>query len=263
VNVSGLRAAATPAEPPLARHAILRRNAWFSGLSEALQRTIVERSVLRTWRSGEALFRENEPVRGLGVVLSGRVRFLVRYGAEGETVVHVGGAGCWFGLNAPRRGARSIATALADGRVQAMVLPVDAFERIVDEEPRHLRPFCDLMILSSERMMRYLGELPGLSQDGVLRVRLADLAARACADAGASLPVQVIISQADLASMVGMSRQRLNPRLRALQDEGLVKLGFRRIVVADPAALRASAGAAPCRGPARSPGSDGSSGAQR
>ncbi|HMS78259.1 MAG TPA: Crp/Fnr family transcriptional regulator [Burkholderiaceae bacterium] len=219
---------------------VLRRNAWFSALAPSLQESIVRHATIRVWRRGEALFREDEPVRGLGVVLSGRVRFVVRHGDDGETVAHVGGVGCWWGLNAPRRGARAISTAPADGRVEAMVLSTEALERIVDADPLTLRAFAELPILAAERMTRLIGELPGLNPDALLRARLADLAARTRTEAGLQGPVALTISQADLASMIGLSRQRLNQRLRALQDEGLVELGFRRIVVFDPIALRAS-----------------------
>ena len=47
-------------------------------------------------------------------------------------------------------------------------------------------------------------------------------------------------SQAELATLVGLSRQKLNARLRVLQDEGLVTASARCITVLDPATLRAS-----------------------
>lgn len=39
------------------------------------------------------------------------------------------------------------------------------------------------------------------------------------------------ISQADLAAAVGASRQRVNAELRTLEKEGLIELGYRRLVV--------------------------------
>jgi CRP/FNR family cyclic AMP-dependent transcriptional regulator len=219
----------------------LRRNDWFAALPEPLQRAVVEHARLATLRRGEALFREGEPVRAVGVVLSGRVRFVVGHGALGETVAHVGGTGCWWGLNALRRGSRSVSSALAAGTVQTMVLSTQSLEAIVAADPSHLRHFTELAILTVERLYRILGELPGLAPDALLRIRLAELAATACARAGVTPPVVLTLSQPDLASMIGMSRQRLNLRLRSLQAEGLVEVGFRRIVVFDPARLRASA----------------------
>ena len=42
---------------------------------------------------------------------------------------------------------------------------------------------------------------------------------------------KVSISQSDLAALVGSSRPHVNTCLRELQDEGLVKLGYRSILV--------------------------------
>jgi CRP-like cAMP-binding protein len=61
--------------------------------------------------------------------------------------------------------------------------------------------------------------------------------------AGQGRDVELRLSQADLASMLGASRSRVNGELRRLQADGVVRLGYRRIVVRDLALLRAAAGA--------------------
>lgn len=221
---------------------MLARNAWFSTLPTPLQELVLRRSTIRSFRRGETVQREGEPAREIGVLLSGRVRCLIRCGTERETVVHVGGPGLWYGWTVMFPNLGACVTLLADAPTQIMQLSKTEFDRIVEEDPRAFRAFASLVFDLTGTLMRYLGELPGLSLDGVLRVRLADMAWRTLRESRVDGPVELVLSQADLASMVGMSRQRLNQRLRALQDEGLVELGFRRIVVPDPARLRASAG---------------------
>lgn len=174
------------------------------------------------------------------------MRFVVGHGALGETVAHVGGTGCCWGLNALRRDSRSVSSALAAGTVRTMVLSTQSLQAIVAADPSHLRHFTELAILTVERLCRILGEWPGLAPDALLRIRLAERAATVRARAGVAPPVVLSLSQPDLASMVGMPLQRLSQRLRELQDEGLVQLGFRRIVVPDPARLRRSAGVDAC-----------------
>jgi CRP-like cAMP-binding protein len=49
------------------------------------------------------------------------------------------------------------------------------------------------------------------------------------------------LSQSELAGLIGSSRQKLNGRLRRLQEEGWIELGPRRIRVLDPGGLRATA----------------------
>lgn len=48
------------------------------------------------------------------------------------------------------------------------------------------------------------------------------------------------ISQSDLASMVGSSRQYVNPLLRRMQDQGLIRIGYRHIVLLDGHETRAA-----------------------
>ncbi len=230
------------AHPPAVVQRVLQRSAWFSALPTPLQDVVVRRSTIRTFRRGDSIQREGEWPREMGFVLSGRVRCLIRCGTERETVAHVGGPGFWFGPAATFPSAAAFMSVVADAPTQTMLLPRSEFERIIDEDPRRFRPFSTLAFELLAQLIRYLGELPGLTLDGVLRVRIADMAERARRQGGLDGPVELVLSQADLASMVGMSRQRLAQRLRALQQEGLVELGFRRIVVPDPARLRGSAG---------------------
>jgi DNA-binding Lrp family transcriptional regulator len=49
--------------------------------------------------------------------------------------------------------------------------------------------------------------------------------------------VSLAVSQADLARMVGVSRQTLNALLGRLSKAGLIEVGFRRIRVRDAARL--------------------------
>lgn len=229
------------ASPSVPSFDVLRRNAWFAALPTSLQESIVRDSTIRAWRRGEALQREGEPIGALGIVLSGRIRCVMRGRRDRESLVHVGGVGCVFGWGLVQPDVRALLTVTADTSVRALVLPRAAFERLVEADPRNFRGFAALPLELMRTLFRYLGELPGLPLDGQLRVRLADLAARVRAEHRVDGPIELVLSQADLATMVGMSRQRLNQRLGELQQQGLVHVGFRRIVVPDPERLRASA----------------------
>jgi DNA-binding GntR family transcriptional regulator len=56
-------------------------------------------------------------------------------------------------------------------------------------------------------------------------------------------PVSLTVSQADLARMVGVSRQTLNVLLGKLAQAGLIEAGFRHIRVLDAARLAEANGA--------------------
>jgi DNA-binding transcriptional MocR family regulator len=105
--------------------------------------------------------------------------------------------------------------------------------------PRHFRAFAELALKHYAFLFRFLAEASGLAPEGRLRTRLAGLAELRRREQGTSGPIDVTVSQADLATMVGVSRKTLNTLLAHLQARGLIEVGFRRIRVLDEARLRA------------------------
>jgi CRP-like cAMP-binding protein len=90
------------------------------------------------------------------------------------------------------------------------------------------------MALLLERYARVFGsvaELHGLPSEERLRRRLESIADFWRDDLATRGPVDLPLSQVELASMVGLSRQRLSTLLGRLAAQGLIEVGFRRIRV--------------------------------
>ena len=85
---------------------------------------------------------------------------------------------------------------------------------------------------------RLLAQSQWLPKEAYLRIRLADLVDLWRMDKDIDGPVDVAISQSDLASMVGTSRQTVNALLQRLETAGLIQVRFRKIRILDPHALR-------------------------
>lgn len=62
-----------------------------------------------------------------------------------------------------------------------------------------------------------------------------------CPTAQGGVRIDLAVSQGDLASMVGGSRQRVNRALRQMQQLGMLQLGPQRLLVLDAARLDAVA----------------------
>jgi len=221
--------------------AYLRQGEWFSDLPHALQDLILRRAVLRSFAKGEIVQLEDRPTSGLVVVLEGQVS-MMRYVSDGEpALIHVGEPGFWFGELGLLTGDAAV-TAIALTGVKTLVLPKVEFDRIVDEEPCYYPCFAQLLFERTRIIVRFLAESLRLSPDYRQRLRLADLAdtkrAQTTSDGRAVL---LELTQSDLAGLVGLSRQKLNGRLKRLRDEGWVELAPRRIRVLDPNGLRATA----------------------
>lgn len=210
--------------------AFLERGHWFGSLPEALRTLIFERSSVRSYRKRAPLVSEGEPCRGLFAVLSGRVH-VVRGLGKPETLIHVGEAGFWFGEYALLAGTPAIASVVAAADTRALLLPASEFERLVADEPRYYRHFTRLLTERFATIFRYASEARAVAAEEWLRTRLQGLAERRRLDARADGPVDISVSQAELATMVGVSRQTLCMLLGRLQARGMIEVGYRRIRV--------------------------------
>jgi CRP-like cAMP-binding protein len=216
----------------------LKEGRWFGSLPAALQTLILQRSIVRTYQRDETVFRQGEPCKGLSVVLTGRVRITRRVGDDDEALLHVAGPGFWLGEYALLSGDLTLATVVAAAPARVLVFPAVEFERLVAEDPRRFRTFAGLLFERYVYLHKYLAEGQRLNPAAWLAVRLADMAEVRRLDQHLDGPVTLFISQAELAKMVGVSRQTLNGLLASLAGSGLIEVRFQQVVVLDEPGLR-------------------------
>ena len=216
----------------------LRRGRWFGALPLELQERIADRASVRHFAKGAHLVREGEPVRGLFALLDGRVHVLRSVGEAGDALIHVGEPGFWFGEHGLLSGKTAIASVVATVPSRTLVLPASEFDRIVEDEPRHFPQFASLLFERYATVFRYASEARALAAEEWLLLRLRDLAAIRRSDARIAGPIDVNVSQAELATMVGVSRQTLCALLRRLEERGEVEVAYKKIRVPPPARPR-------------------------
>lgn len=219
----------------------LRQGEWFAGLPPALQSQILQRSILRQFVKGQTIQVEDAPAPGLVAVLDGQVAIVRHVGDDEPALLHVGGPGFWFGEIAVYFD-EALVTVIAQTAVRTLILPKREFDRIVGDEPAWFALLTQTVFERYRTLLRYFAETIRLSPEYRLRLRLASLADMRRAETKTpGRAVLLDISQAELAETVGLSRQRLNSRLKALEKEGWIELSPRRIRVLDPNGLRATA----------------------
>ncbi len=192
---------------------------------------MLERSFVRSFRKGQYLIREGERGKGLHGLLHGRTRHIRSAGESEEVLLHVGGPGSWFGEYALVTGETAAGSVIADTTVRSLFLPAAEFERILQLEPSHLRPFACLLGERFAIAYRYIAEQQVLSPGERLLSRLRGIAALQPRGGTERESKDIALSQAELARMVGLSRQTLNGLLADLQTRGLVEVGYRRVRV--------------------------------
>lgn len=114
-------------------------------------------------------------------------------------------------------------------------LPQREVRRLADADPLLYRDVALLACRHQRTALSYIGAMLGRS----LRARLSEillLMAEPQDDEGEGA-LAVHISQEDLAGPVGVSRQRLNRHLGALEREGMIRKTYGRIVITDAEGL--------------------------
>lgn len=211
--------------------ALLKKGQWFGSLPPALQQSILQRAAVRSYGAGEFLIREGEAGRGMFALLHGRTRHVRWVGEDEEVLMHVGEPGFWFGEYPLLSGQPTVGSVIADTDARVLFLPAAEFERIVEAEPRYLRPFAALQAERFGMLYRYLAQAYGLAPEELLYRRLKgaiELNRRGQPSTG---PAVIALSQSALANMVGVSRQTLNVLLKRLEARGLIEVGYRKIRV--------------------------------
>lgn len=133
--------------------------------------------------------------------------------------------------------------ALAVGRASVLRVSRPAFERLTSAR-EHLACFTRRVCSQYRQALTYIVSTSRLPLKVRLAKRLVNLAQSRGVEAGGGVRIDLRLSQAALADMLGVSRQSLNPALRGLQAEGLVSLGYATIVVCKLAKLEALADSA-------------------
>lgn len=217
---------------------ILMKGQWFGSLETTHQDAILAGSTLRGYRDRQTINREDTQAIGLCAVIEGQVSLVRHVLEDRQLLVHIAGPGFWFGELSTLSEYHPAVTSISRGDSQVLVLPVADFNRICEADPSFFRACAQLALKRYAMVTRLLAQSQWLPKEAYLRIRLADLVDLWRMDKDIDGPVDVAISQSDLASMVGTSRQTVNALLQRLETAGLIQVRFRKIRILDPHALR-------------------------
>ena len=216
---------------------VLRSCFLFAGASEQSLAPIVQASRVETHRRGTAIFAAEDPADGLRIILSGQVRIWMADAQGRELTLAYLGEGDPFGEIALLDGLPRTAHASATEATRCLFVPKAAMERALSED----LSFAEQLILSMcELLRRNLGTISGFAFEG-LDARLAQMLYNLAFDHaemdGATARFQRKFSQTDLAQLLGVTREAINKRFKALEADGLVVMEGGFMVLRDMQAL--------------------------
>ena len=198
----------------------------------------------RHYRRGETIFHAGDPGDALHVVAEGAVKVeLPSPSGDAPAIIATIERGGFFGELALLDGEPRSATVVALKPTETLVLDRQRFERLMDEFPS-LRT-CLLASLSGElrRLTGQMESLLFLDLAGRLAARIVDIAETDTTHGGQRTDIRLAwpYTQAELAAMIGGSRESVNRLLADFTARGLLIMEKEWLVIPDVDRLAAQA----------------------
>jgi CRP/FNR family cyclic AMP-dependent transcriptional regulator len=197
---------------------------------------------LRRFKRDETVFHQGDPGDALYVVASGRVKVVLPSPDTGESAILASlGRGQFFGELAMLDGQPHSASVVAMEPTEALVLGRTDFERLFETEPSLRRSLVLALAGELRRLTDHVEALRFLDLPDRLALRIAEIARAARDGDGGELRVAWPYTQAELAGMVGGSRESVNRLLADFVGRGLIRFEPDILIVPDPDRLTTEA----------------------
>lgn len=211
------------------------------GDSAALLALVRRRSV----RRGEPLLRAGAAGDEVVLVLSGRVK-LIAYGADRrEVVLALRGPGELIGEMAALGSRRRSADAIAVDEVDAGVLEAAELREFLHDHPDAAMVLIRMLVARLGEATRDVIDLATRDSVGRVAKRLLELSDEHGTPVDGGTRIELSLSQDELASWTGATRETVSRALRLMRQLGWVATDHRSITVLDADALRARVGGSP------------------
>lgn len=205
-------------------------------LDEFLARGKIER-----YRDGDILAMRGQPMEALLFVLTGSLEIGMVTNAGKRFVIRYLEPGQLQGIIPVIDGKDSIHDVRAHGEAVVLLIPRAVFVDAVGRDPALAQAL--LRLFCARSRARY--DDAAFNALGALRTRVArtllSLLPAYGLPRGDTVKISLRLSQDELASLVGVSRQRLNKELNDFESKGLISLSYSHIEVVDCTAMEAIA----------------------
>jgi CRP/FNR family transcriptional regulator, cyclic AMP receptor protein len=216
----------------------LSRVPLFAGLPEDKVATLETLTQRRSFRRGEVVFHKGDPGDTLYVIAQGQVKIVLPSDSGEEALLGVLDEGEFFGeLSLIDEQPRS-ATIVATEQTETLVLRRDDFLKFVVSSPELA---IDMLRVLSRRLREtdeFIEDAIFLDVPGRLAKKLLELANQY----GRHTPIGTVISlrmtQQELATMVGATRESVNKHLRSYRSRGILEIDRQRIIILRPSELQ-------------------------
>jgi CRP-like cAMP-binding protein len=216
------------------------RFGFLAELTDAARDAILRSGRARHYASGAVLFREGDRSTFAVAVLSGRLKVSCTSPEGHETVLAFRRPGDLVGELSLFDGADRSATVIAVEPADVLIITADGLADLIRDQPDVAVVLLRLLARRLRDADRKRVEFGAYDTAGRVARRLVELAEEhGVATGRGAIRISLPLSQAELASWSGSSREAVARALALLRNSGLIQTDRRRIVVLDIVGLRA------------------------
>jgi CRP/FNR family transcriptional regulator, cyclic AMP receptor protein len=216
--------------------AILGQTDLLRSVSSSDLEAVAAASRLRSFRRGQVVFTRDDPGDTVIVVISGRVKVVIRSADGGEltlTIIQPGGV---FGELSIADGGPRSADAETLEACQLLLIPRETVQKICQRVPSVAQALTGSLAATLRRLTEAVSDL--VFMDLPRRVAKVLLSQPRSGDG----TIQPSLSQEELAHQAAGTRQSVNAALRGFQRRGWIEVHDRAVTIKQPAALGQFAG---------------------
>ena len=209
---------------------IVTSSGWLPATPATFRAEVLRHAHLQHFAPGDVIFRFGEAPGGIYGLVAGTLRINAAAPDAVPRLIHLGMPGAWTGEGCfmtghPRRGEMH-----ALGEAWLMHLPLQAMEQIVADDPRAVRIFCSIAVLTVDVLIRIVHDL----QKRDASQRIASVLHRAAWIGDVPIP----LSQSEIGIMANASRRQVSAAMNRFAEAGWIEHTYRSITVSQPQALR-------------------------
>ncbi|MGO9893670.1 MAG: Crp/Fnr family transcriptional regulator [Bryobacteraceae bacterium] len=226
-------------EGPVPPRQILKATPLFAALDESELNSLAARCRIQAYSSGQILFSEGDPSKGLYIVVSGRVRIFKTSLNGREQVLAIEGPGASVAELPVFDGGSYPASASALERTEALFVSRADLRAICLEHPE---VSLKMLQVVGARLRRLVDIIEELSFTTVRHRLISWLLRQASAEGrrtGRGVVFSLNASHQELAARIGTVRELVSRNLARLQAQSLIEMNGREITILDRESLEA------------------------
>jgi CRP/FNR family transcriptional regulator/CRP/FNR family cyclic AMP-dependent transcriptional regulator len=185
----------------------------------------------RTFRTGEVIFHRDDPGQVLYVIKEGKVKICLVSPDGQEISLVVFGKGEYFGDLSLLDGLGRSADAIALEKVECYTLQRNDFHNAIMKNPKIAIQVLEVLSKRLRNTDRQVEDLIFLDVYGRVAKKLIELAESHGNKVQDGLLIDMRLTQSELASMVGASRESVNKVLGYFTDKGYMSTDKHRITI--------------------------------